>query len=188
MSRADRDSRHLLLPALRAAQRRVGWVSEGALGYASRRLSVPPAEAYGVASFYALLALEEQPADVTHVCTDLSCALQRSNRRPRRAPEPVPRPLRARSREVPHHRGPGAVRAAAARRRATASAGRRPLVVATAAANRRRCRPDITRRVRRGRWARIAGARTRARAGGGDRRGDDVAPARAWRCGVPHRA
>jgi len=76
LARADRGSRHLLLPALRAAQRRVGWVSEGALGYASRRLSVPPAEAYGVATFYALLALEERPADVTHVCTDLACALK----------------------------------------------------------------------------------------------------------------
>src|SRR5581483_8898885 len=76
IARADRASRHLLLPALRAAQRRVGWVSEGALGYATRRLSVPPAEAYGVASFYALLALEERPADVTHVCTDLACALE----------------------------------------------------------------------------------------------------------------
>src|SRR5581483_3938576 len=76
VARADRTRRHLLLPALRAAQRRVGWVSEGALGYASRRLSVPPAEAYGVASFYALLALEERPAEVTHVCTDLACALK----------------------------------------------------------------------------------------------------------------
>src|ERR671935_868367 len=75
IARADRGGRHLLLPALRAAQRRVGWVSEGALGYASRRLDVPPAEAYGVASFYALLALEERPADVTHVCTDLACRL-----------------------------------------------------------------------------------------------------------------
>jgi NADH-quinone oxidoreductase subunit F len=74
--RADRTRRHLLLPALRAAQRRIGWVSPGALGYASRRLSVPPAEAYGVASFYALLSFEEQPADVTHVCTDLACALK----------------------------------------------------------------------------------------------------------------
>src|SRR5262249_5323206 len=36
---------------------------------------VPPAEAYGVASFYALLALEERPAKVVHVCTDLSCRL-----------------------------------------------------------------------------------------------------------------
>ena len=76
VSRADRTRRHLLLPALRAAQLRVGFVSEGALGYASRRLSVPPADAFGVASFYALLALEERPADVTHVCTDLSCALK----------------------------------------------------------------------------------------------------------------
>jgi NADH-quinone oxidoreductase subunit F len=50
-------------------------VSEGALGYAARRLAVPPAEAYGVASFYALLALEERAADVTHVCNDLSCLL-----------------------------------------------------------------------------------------------------------------
>jgi NADH-quinone oxidoreductase subunit F len=75
-ARDDRTKRHLLLPALRAAQRRVGWVSEGALGYASRRLAVPPAEAYGVASFYALIALEERPADVTHACTDLSCMLK----------------------------------------------------------------------------------------------------------------
>ena len=32
VARADRHRRNLLLPALRAAQRRVGWVSEGALG------------------------------------------------------------------------------------------------------------------------------------------------------------
>jgi NADH-quinone oxidoreductase subunit F len=75
IARRDRHARHLLLPALRAAQRRIGWVTPGALGYACRRLDVPPAEAYGVASFYALLALEERPADVLHVCTDLSCAL-----------------------------------------------------------------------------------------------------------------
>ena len=63
-------------------------MSEGALGYASRRLSVPPAEAYGVASFYALLALEERPADVTHVCTDLSCALKGAQVGPGEHPSP----------------------------------------------------------------------------------------------------
>jgi NADH-quinone oxidoreductase subunit F len=73
--RRDRTRRNLLLPALRAAQRRVGWVTPGALGYASRRLDVPPADAYGVATFYALISLEERPAEVLHVCTDLSCAL-----------------------------------------------------------------------------------------------------------------
>ena len=72
---ALRAQRHLLLPALRAAQRRVGWVSEGALGYASRRLDVPPADAYGVASFYHLIALEERPAEVLHVCDDIACRL-----------------------------------------------------------------------------------------------------------------
>ena len=75
VARADRTRRHLLLPALRAAQRRVGWVSEGALGYASRRLDVPPADAFGVATFYALISLEERPPDVLHVCTDLACQL-----------------------------------------------------------------------------------------------------------------
>jgi NADH-quinone oxidoreductase subunit F len=75
VARRDRTRRHLLLPALRAAQRRIGWVTPGALGYASRRLDVPPAEAYGVATFYALLALDERPAEVLHVCDDLSCRL-----------------------------------------------------------------------------------------------------------------
>jgi NADH-quinone oxidoreductase subunit F len=75
VARRDRNRRHLLLPALRAAQRRVGWVTPGALGYTSRRLDVPPADAYGVATFYALLALEERPPEVLHVCTDLSCRL-----------------------------------------------------------------------------------------------------------------
>jgi NADH-quinone oxidoreductase subunit F len=88
VARDDRGSRHLLLPALRAVQRRVGWVSEGALGYATRRLSVPPAEAYGVATFYALLSLEERPADVTHVCTDLACALRGATVGPGEEPSP----------------------------------------------------------------------------------------------------
>jgi NADH-quinone oxidoreductase subunit F len=75
VTRRDRHRRQLLLPALRAAQRRVGWVTPGALGYASRRLDVPPAEAYGVATFYALLSLVERPPEVLHVCTDLACKL-----------------------------------------------------------------------------------------------------------------
>jgi len=88
VARSDRTRRHLLLPALRAAQRRAGWVSEGALAYATRRLEVPPADAYGVASFYALLALEERPADVTHVCTDLTCTLKGATVPPGALPSP----------------------------------------------------------------------------------------------------
>jgi len=70
---AQRAQRHLLLPALRAAQGRVGWVSEGALTYICERLGVPPAEAYGVASFYALLSTTPRPRRVLHVCDDIAC-------------------------------------------------------------------------------------------------------------------
>src|SRR5437879_3478558 len=65
--------RHLLLPALRAAQRRVGWITEGALNHICERLSVAPADAYGVASFYALLSLKPRPPIVVHVCDDIAC-------------------------------------------------------------------------------------------------------------------
>jgi NADH-quinone oxidoreductase subunit F len=68
-----RSQRHLLLPAFHAVQDRIGWISEGALNYVSRRLTVPPAEAYGVASFYALFSTEERPKTVVHVCDDLAC-------------------------------------------------------------------------------------------------------------------
>ncbi len=68
-----RDQRHQLLPVLHALRDRVGWVSRGGLEHACRRLGVPPAEAYGVASFYALLPLSEQPPLAVHVCDDLAC-------------------------------------------------------------------------------------------------------------------
>src|SRR5919197_3671966 len=71
-----RAQRHLLLPALRAVQRRVGWISEGAMSYVCAQLKVPPADAYGVASFYHMLSLEPRPARVVHVCDDLTCRLR----------------------------------------------------------------------------------------------------------------
>src|SRR4029077_7133443 len=71
--RAARERRHLLLPVLHALQDRVGWVSRGALEYACRRLAVPPADAYGVASFYARFALERRPPLAVHVCDDIAC-------------------------------------------------------------------------------------------------------------------
>src|SRR6266404_5992752 len=65
--------RHLLLPALQAAQARVGWVSEGALNHICATLDIPPAEAHGVASFYALFSLTPRPSRVVHVCDDIAC-------------------------------------------------------------------------------------------------------------------
>ncbi len=71
--REARGRRDLLLPALHALQRRAGWISEGGLSYVSQRLTVPPAEAYGVASFYALFSTEPRPRTVLHLCDDLAC-------------------------------------------------------------------------------------------------------------------
>ncbi len=71
-----RARRHLLLPALHAAQARAGWISEGALNYVCQRLTVPPAEAYGVASFYGMFALKKRAAQVVHVCDDVVCRVK----------------------------------------------------------------------------------------------------------------
>ncbi|KFG10755.1 NADH-ubiquinone oxidoreductase-F iron-sulfur binding region domain-containing protein [Streptomyces scabiei] len=72
--REARDRRDLLLPGLHALNDRIGWISGGALDYLCRRLTVPPAEAYGVATFYAMFSVRPRPATVLHVCTDLACA------------------------------------------------------------------------------------------------------------------
>src|SRR4051812_21386562 len=69
----SRAMRLLLLPALQALQARAGWISEGGLGYVCDRLNVPPADAWGVATFYALLATSPRPARVVHVCDDIAC-------------------------------------------------------------------------------------------------------------------
>ncbi|MEV6380729.1 NAD(P)H-dependent oxidoreductase subunit E [Streptomyces sp. NPDC051773] len=72
--REARERRDLLLPGLHAINDRIGWISDGALDYLCRRLTVPPAEAYGVATFYAMFSVKPRPATVLHVCTDLACA------------------------------------------------------------------------------------------------------------------
>ena len=58
---------------LLAVQEHVGWISPGALNHIAERLTVPPADVYGVATFYALLSVEPRPPRVVHVCEDLAC-------------------------------------------------------------------------------------------------------------------
>jgi NADH-quinone oxidoreductase subunit F len=65
--------RHMLLPMLHAIQERMGWISPGALNYASAQLGVPPAEAHGVASFYEMFSLTPKPPVAAHVCDDIAC-------------------------------------------------------------------------------------------------------------------
>src|SRR3954470_13151301 len=72
---AARGQRDLLLPALHALQDRVGQITQPGLNYVCRRLSFPPAEAYGVATFYALFTTKPRPPAVAHLCDDIACRL-----------------------------------------------------------------------------------------------------------------
>ena len=74
-----RSRRHLLLPVLHAIQARIGWISPGALNYASVRLDVAPAEVHGVASFYGMFSLRPRAPVVAHVCDDIGCLIRGAN-------------------------------------------------------------------------------------------------------------
>jgi NADH-quinone oxidoreductase subunit F len=78
--RAAHARRDLLLPALHAVQSHFGWLPQGALNYICQRLDVPPAEAYGVATFYHLFSLFPRPAAVVHVCDDIACRIKGGER------------------------------------------------------------------------------------------------------------
>jgi NADH-quinone oxidoreductase subunit F len=78
--RVAHERRDLLLPALHAVQSRFGWLPQGALNYICRRLDVPPAEAYGVATFYHLFSLSPRPTSVAYVCDDIACRMHGADR------------------------------------------------------------------------------------------------------------
>lgn len=77
------ERRHLLLPVLHALQNRLGWISPGGLNYACEQLQVPPAEAYGVATFYEMFRVDDpgHDDDVVHVCVDAACQIAGSAER-----------------------------------------------------------------------------------------------------------
>ena len=76
-----REQRHLLLPGLHLLQNSQGWISPGGLNYLAELLQVPPAEAYGVATFYDLFETEKPsaPGPQNHICVDAACAIAGSD-------------------------------------------------------------------------------------------------------------
>ena len=72
-----RERRHYLLPALHALQNAAGSISPGGINYVAEVLGVPPAEAYGVATFYDLFRTEppNHDGDTFHVCVDAACQI-----------------------------------------------------------------------------------------------------------------
>ena len=72
-----RERRHYLLPALHALQNAAGWISPGGINYVGEVLGVPPAEAYGVATFYDLFrtTAPDHRGNTFHVCVDAACQI-----------------------------------------------------------------------------------------------------------------
>ena len=68
-------SRSAVLPALRLAQERYGWLPPEALREVAEALDETPAFCEAVASFYDMFHLEPVGRHLIEVCTNVSCAL-----------------------------------------------------------------------------------------------------------------
>ena len=73
-------ARSPLIPALRLAQERDGWLSPEALREVADAVGVTPALCRAVASFYDMFHLEPIGRHLVEVCTNLSCALSGAQR------------------------------------------------------------------------------------------------------------
>jgi NADH-quinone oxidoreductase subunit E len=68
-------SRSAVLPALRLAQEKHGWLSREALEETADALDVTPAYCYSVASFYDWFLLKPAGRHTIDVCTNVCCGL-----------------------------------------------------------------------------------------------------------------
>ena len=67
--------RSAIMPALRLAQERHGWLSPDALREVASALDLTPAYCKAVASFYDMYHLEPVGRHMVEICTNISCAL-----------------------------------------------------------------------------------------------------------------
>lgn len=65
-----------LLPALEAAQKEYGWLSEPVAAEIAKSLHVPLADVHGVIEFYTLLYNQPVGRRIIRICTDIACALK----------------------------------------------------------------------------------------------------------------
>jgi NADH-quinone oxidoreductase subunit F len=70
-----------LLPALHAAQKLSGYISEEAASLIAKSLHVPLAEVHGVIEFYALFYNRPVGQKIIRICTDPACALRGAEER-----------------------------------------------------------------------------------------------------------
>jgi NADH-quinone oxidoreductase subunit E len=69
------DSKSAVMPALRAAQERYGWLPPEALVEVGEALELTPAYCKAIASFYDMYHLAPVGRCLVEVCTNLACAL-----------------------------------------------------------------------------------------------------------------
>ncbi len=69
------DDRSAVMPALRAAQEKYGWLPPEALREVADALDLTPAYCKSIATFYDMYHLEPVGTHVVEVCTNLACAL-----------------------------------------------------------------------------------------------------------------
>jgi NADH-quinone oxidoreductase subunit F len=65
-----------LLPALHAAQKLYGWISEPVATEIAKALHIPLADVHGVIEFYSLFYNEPTSKHVIRICTDVACGLK----------------------------------------------------------------------------------------------------------------
>ncbi len=70
------ERRTALLPALKLAQKEVGYLPPEAIGEAADLVGVPHSAAYELASFYTMLHMQPGPTTRVVVCAQLPCALR----------------------------------------------------------------------------------------------------------------
>ena len=69
------ESKSAILPALRLAQERYGWLSREAFEQVADALDLTPAYCMSVASFYDMFHLEPVGEHMVEVCTNVCCGL-----------------------------------------------------------------------------------------------------------------
>jgi NADH-quinone oxidoreductase subunit E len=74
-ARYPEGTRSAILPALRLAQEKHGWLSREALEETAEALELTPAYCYSVASFYDMLHVEPIGEHTIEVCTNVCCGL-----------------------------------------------------------------------------------------------------------------
>jgi NADH-quinone oxidoreductase E subunit len=69
----DTTAKDIILPVLRRTQEVFGYIPEDVVFELSRRLKLPPAHLYGVATFYDQFMLKPQGRHIIRLCTNVAC-------------------------------------------------------------------------------------------------------------------